>query len=727
LCAGLLGFAAHGARAAENPATSPSSSAGIDWFEAKIRPVLVARCYECHSAGAKEIQGGLRLDTREAVRTGGDSGPAVVPGDKDASLLLSALRYEGPEMPPDGKLSDQVIADFETWILKGAADPREAAPDEAPSEPEKLDLAAGKRFWAFQPPRAQPLPAVRAAGWPRRRIDRFVLAAMESAGLAPNPPADRRTLIRRVSFDLTGLPPSGDQVDEFVADQSPDAYARLVDRLLASPHYGERLARMWLDVARYAEDQAHIVGDDRSLCYPNAYLYRDWVIEALNRDLPYDQFVKLQLAADLIEPQDPSSHVALGFLGLGPKYYGRGSPAVQAEEWDDRVDTVSRGLLGLTVSCARCHDHKFDPIPTEDYYALAGVFAGTEMYNRPLVPAAELNDKGQAKNPEQAAHIVREGKPRDLAVFIRGNVENQGAVVPRRFLQALSAGEPPRLAHGSGRRDLAEAIVDPKNPLVARVIVNRVWALVFGRPLVATPSNFGHSGARPSHPELLDDLAVQFVQHGWSLKWLVRELALSATYQQSSQAEPAKLAADPENRGLSRMNRRRLSAEAWRDAVLAAAGTLEPAVGGKSIDPLDPAQNRRTVYAAVSRLELNRYLALFDYPDPNLHADRRLETTTPLQKLFVLNSPFLAAMAKAVAARTAGSGAVEPAEGEAGRDEAEVESVYRAVLGRGPSSEERARGLRFVRAQRAATSDPLGPWRQFAHVLLASNEFLFVD
>ncbi|MFO0898093.1 MAG: PSD1 and planctomycete cytochrome C domain-containing protein [Pirellulales bacterium] len=703
---------------ADPPATASPGAA--EFFEQKIRPVLVERCYACHSAEADEPSGGLRLDSREAARAGGDSGPAVAPGDAQSSLLLSAMRYEGLEMPPDGKLPERVVADFQTWIEQGAIDPRDDAPATTPPQPAQLDIASGKQFWAFQPPRAQPLPEVKQAAWPQRRIDRFVLARLETHGLAPAAPADRRTLIRRVSFDLTGLPATSEEVERFVADHAPDAYARLVDRLLASPHYGERLARLWLDVARYAEDQAHIVGDDRSLCYPNAHRYRDWVIAAFNRDLPYDQFVKLQLAADLIEPGSSANLAALGFLGLGPKYYDRRNPAVQAEEWDDRVDTVTRGLLGLTVSCARCHDHKFDPIPTGDYYALAGVFAGTEMYNRPLNAAAELNERGQAKKSEEAEHVVREGAPRDLPIYIRGNVENHGPVAPRRFLQVLSVGQPAALNHGSGRRDLAEAIVSRGNPLAARVIVNRIWALNFGRPLVATPSNFGHSGELPSHPELLDDLAVQFMQHGWSLKWLERELVLSATYQQASQADAAALAADPENRWLGRMNRRRLGVEAWRDAVLAAAGKLEPGVGGPSIDPLDPAQTRRTLYAAVSRLELNRLLALFDYPDPNLHADRRLETTTPLQKLFVLNSPFLVAQAKAVAERTA------PAEGESSLDSAgQVDAVYRAVLGRAPTDDERALAVTFV--ARADAKDPPGAWRELAHVLLASNEFLFID
>ena len=364
-----------------------------------------------------------------------------------------------------------------------------------------------------------------------------MLAKLDEAGLAPSAAADRRTFIRRATFDLIGLPPTPAEVEEFVTDSSPDAHEQLVDRLLASPHYGERWARMWLDLMRFAEDQAHIVGNDRSLCFPNAYLYRDLVIAAFNSDVPFDQFVKLQLAADAITPDDASQQAALGFIGLGPKYYRRNSPEVMAEEWEDRVDVVSRGLLGLTVACARCHDHKFDPIATEDYYALAGVFASTEMFNQPLRGAETDGKSGQAKKVESALHVVRDAKPTDLNVHLRGDVTRKGALVNRRFLSVLSKAEPRRFETGSGRRELAEAIVDRDNPLTARVFVNRVWSLLTGHPLVGTPSNFGLLGQRPTHPELLDDLAVRFMDSGWSIKSLHREIVLSSTYRQSSGLE----------------------------------------------------------------------------------------------------------------------------------------------------------------------------------------------
>jgi hypothetical protein len=696
----------------------------VEFFEKKIRPVLVEQCYKCHSATAKKVKGGLLLDTRDGVRKGGDSGPVVVPGKPADSLLLKALRYEDTQMPPDGRLPERVVADFETWIKQGALDPRDAQPASAPAK--GIDLDAGRRFWSFQPPRRHDAPAVRQADWAKQPIDRFVLAKLEAAGLAPTAPADRRTLIRRVTFDLTGLPPTPEEVESFVGDTAPDAYARLIDRLLTSPAYGERWARVWLDVARYAEDQAHIVGSDQSLFYPNAYLYRDWVIRALNADLPYDRFVRLQLAADLIEPNDPADLPALGLLGLGPKYYGRGSAAVMADEWEDRVDVVGRGLLGLTLACARCHDHKFDPVPTEDYYALAGVFASTEMFNRPLdakkdKPPAKPDAKDGAKNtkaPVDAMHVVRDGKPTDLNVFVRGDVNSKGPVAPRHFLHVLAAGEPKSFRQGSGRRELAEAITSRDNPLTARVIVNRVWSQLFGCGLVATPSNFGALGERPTHPELLDDLAVRFMESGWSLKWLVREIALSATYRQDSRAGARHLAADPENRLLGRMSRRRLTAEEWRDAVLATAGRLDRTVGGPSIDPSDPEGRRRTVYSQVSRLSLNPLLALFDFPDPNLTSDRRVETTTPLQKLFVMNSPFMVRQSAAVAERLTAEAGDTPA-----TNRSFIDRSYRLLYGRPPADAELRLGLAFLQAG----NDCKARRQQYAHVLLSANEILFLD
>lgn len=706
----LVAFGMSPLRAAEPDALR------LDFFEKKIRPVLVEHCYECHSADAKTLKGGLRLDTREGVLRGGETGAAVVAGKPNEGLLLKALRYEDFEMPPSGRLPDKVIADFKKWIELGAPDPRVESGSPTPTASAgKIDIEAGKKFWSFQPPQRHRLPSVKQPEWIATPIDGFVLAKLDEASLSPSPAADLRTLIRRVSFDLIGLPPTPDEVEAFVADPSPDAYEQLVDRLLASPHFGERWARMWLDLMRFAEDQAHIVGNDRSLCFPNAYLYRDWVIAAFNGDLPFDQFVKLQLAADVIAPDDASQRAALGFIGLGPKYYRRNSPEVMAEEWEDRVDVVSRGLLGLTVACARCHDHKFDPIATEDYYALAGVFASTEMFNQPLAGAETDEKSGQAKKVESALHIIRDAKPTDLNVHIRGDVTRKGALVNRRFLSVLSDSESQHFETGSGRRELADAIADRRNPLTARVFVNRVWSLLIGRPLVGTPSNFGALGQRPTHPELLDDLAARFMDNGWSIKSLHREIVLSSMYRQSSDADGAKQSIDPSNRMLSHMNRRRLDIEQWRDAVLLAAGRLSPSLNGPSIEPEKPEETRRTLYARISRLELNPLLARFDFPDPNAHSDRRVLTTTPLQKLFVLNSPFMLAQAESFVGRLM-------IEGTSTADR--VQRAYALIFNRPATEVELKLGVVFVDEN---AGDAPARWIQYAQVLLASNELLMLD
>ncbi|WP_152049392.1 PSD1 and planctomycete cytochrome C domain-containing protein [Tautonia marina] len=700
---------------------SADEAEGLALFEAKIRPVLIEQCYSCHSAEHDAAKGGLRLDTRAAMLQGGDGGPAVEPGDPELSLLIEAIRYDSyVQMPPSNKLAPEVITAFEQWVEMGAPDPRDDDTP-APSEPsaEGIDWDAARSSWTYQAPKRSEPPEVSDPAWVQSSIDAFILARLDDAGLAPNPEADRRTLARRLSIDLVGLPPDPAEVEAFVADPSPDAVDQYVDRLLASPHFGERWARVWLDLARYAEDQAHIVGNDTSLTYPNAYLYRDWLIGALNDDMPYDTFIRRQLAADLIEPANTDELAALGFIGLGPKYYRRNSPEVMAEEWEDRVDVVSRGLLGLTVACARCHDHKYDPISTEDYYALAGVFASTVMFNQPLTDECELGKDGGAKAPEEAMHIIKDSDPKDLNVFIRGNVEQKGPVARRHFLSVLSEGEPIPLGDdsSSGRLDLAEAIIDPSNPLTARVFVNRVWGQLFGQSIVGTPSNFGILGEKASHPELLDDLAARFVtEWGWSLKTLVRELATSSTYRQSSTITDAHRAIDPENTLYARASRKRLVVESWRDSILAASGTLDRTVGGPSIDPSDPEVGRRTLYSKISRLELHPMLARFDFPDPNAHSDGRARTTTPLQKLFVLNSPFVTHHADRLADRLASEAGDDP--------DARIDLAYRLLYARPPSKAETQLALSFLGSDSCDDSER---WAVYAQALLASNEFLLID
>ena len=1173
-------------------------AAGIEFFEAKIRPVLVEHCQECHSSTSKSLKGGLQLDHREGLLHGGDSGPIILPDKPLNSLLLKALKYDGLEMPPKGKLTASVVADFEQWIKLGAPDPRERPTTSTTS---RFDFAEASKLWSFQPPRRTPVPDVQQAEWPKRDLDRFVLAKLEQTGIKPSPMAQRRTLIRRAYFDVIGLPPSPEEVAAFLNDSSPNAYEVVVDRLLESPHYGERWGRHWLDIARYGEDQAHTF---KARNYPQGYRYRDWVVNALNRDLPYDRFITEQIAGDLLgSPGDPGRLAALGLFALGPVYYqdnGEQAKAL-ADEWDDRIDTLTRGVLGLTVSCARCHDHKFDPITTADYYALAGIFASSDYQERPIVPkevidqkstaestmkeqqllvdrfldeearklrvtlvadipqymttawkainlqrvkpkdkkllarvakdekvselllnrwvdyltaAAEIqktrpylsawyewfgkqdskqdlssdaaalaavqqfavdfqslvqsksplrdqlfaefgeniafvsesdravvapgviplgnlfddpkggtslssalstdsflaaaNDKclgvdrvvqgwgkqtqiaagvhfdfsqlgsdnlaygavindgwdasggirtvGQpfasnaprteqgigmhanalitfdldelrrsglmpadqrfvfrtdraglnddtfgsgdptvhmavivsrshrqtdiydgiiagyvngnlvktAENdriyyfsgdvpaplkadgnfvkfevpipadaryltlvstgagtgpdentissdhavfsgarlemdplpmkteiaaeptvasrrtevelqqarldarllselfydqgllalpgsdadgrlPEPAmqrlaelrvelervkkdfdaihvlmAHSLMDGPGRDLAIYLQGNPTKLGDVAPRSMPVVFTGGErKPLPTKGSGRAELAAAIASRDNPLTARVIVNRVWRSHFGFGLVRTPSNFGQLGDRPTHPELLDDLAVRFMDSGWSLKTLHREILLSATYQQSSDFRRDAAEIDPENRFLWRMNRRRLEVEPWRDAMLAVTGELDRTIGGPPQDLASGGNHRRTLYAFISRHQLNDLLRLFDFPDPNITSDRRSVTTVPLQQLFVLNSDFMTQRAKALAARLNGSGDTDVP--------GKIVLLFGWLYGRQPTSDELNLGQAFLDSAATSSGNGLSAWEQYTLALFGTNEFSFID
>jgi len=583
------------------------------------------------------------------------------------------------------------------------------------AEPAPVDWAKARQQWPYVPPQAQNLPVVKNAAWPRERVDYFILSRLERHGLAPSPEADARTLLRRVYFDLTGLPPTPEEIESFLSDTRPDAYSRLVDDLLARRAFGERMAAFWLNLARYAEDQAHQVGNNTSLNFPYAWRYRDWVVDAFNADVPYDDFIRKQLAADLNEPGDRADWAALGFLGLGHKLYARSRLDVQAEEWSEKVDTVSQTFLGLTVACARCHDHKFDPITTRDYHAMAGIFASVRMVNlRP--DGTPEDDKTTAdKMPAGTLHVVKDESPRDLPVYLRGDVESPGATVPRGWLQILSAGEPVSFGKSSGRAELANLIAAPSNPLTARVMVNRVWDLLFGKSLVRTPSNFGAMGDKPTHPELLDDLAVRFVADGWSVKRLVRELVLSSTYRQSSQVETAKSRLDQANENFWRAERRRLGIEPWRDAILAAAGTLS-LEGGPSQNLDSLAHHQRTLYSQVSRRELNKTLMLFDYPDANVHAARRAASTTPTQKLYVMNSPFVIEQSRHLARRVQASSS---------DDRARLLYVYELLFTRPPMPEELAMAEEFLRT--AEPQSGMTAWEQLAQALLATNEMLYVD
>ncbi|HAA52458.1 MAG TPA: hypothetical protein DCE43_22270 [Planctomycetaceae bacterium] len=760
------------------PATAaPGPSAkDLEFFEKRVRPLLIRRCHKCHSDKSKPIAGGLKLDRSAAIRRGGDSGAAIAPGRPNASLLIEAVRYTNADlqMPPRSKLPAPEIAILVEWVRRGAALPKDRPLDKP--RPTR-DLKTARNFWSFQP--LKPTSSTRTPrgdAWARTRTDHFVHARLEQHRLVPSGEADRRTLVRRLSFDLLGLPPTSAQADRFVIDTRPDAYERLVDTFLANPHHGEHWARDWLDLARYSDTTASWLKSTAG-----AWRYRDWVVEAINADLPFDEFVRRQLAADQLDGLPIEQRRALGFLGLSPTYWKepRLAPGlikvVVAEEWEERIDTIGRTFLGLTLACARCHDHKFDPVSQADYYALAGVLASTRLFDQPLLPpdrARVVRDADRrisqleravtqvtlrippAKDKQQQIAKLRSqideikkstpdfdaprthsledaslfvladgqdmtrleyrlGHVRDLAIHRRGNPSSPGKIVPRRFLEVLSPGKARPFQNGSGRLELANALVDPRQggALTARVIVNRIWRQHFGRGLVTTPSNFGLQGERPSHPRLLDDLAYRFIHNGWSLKWLHRELVLSSTYRQLSRSDGVGQATDPDNRWLWRMNPRRLSIESWRDAMLTASGELDTSLGGPARTVDDPAHRRRTLYSTIKRRELDTMLRLYDFPSPTGHSPKRIRTITPLQQLFVLNSPFIVRQATLTAARIP--------DGPEPRDA--VDRLHRLLFGPRAEPVEIQTALEFL-----AAAGP-GGWAQYVQVMLGSNEFVFVD
>ncbi|MFN9184387.1 MAG: PSD1 and planctomycete cytochrome C domain-containing protein [Planctomycetota bacterium] len=941
-----------------------------DFFETRIRPLIVEHCLECH--GDEGPEANLRLTSREHLLAPAESGQSALNLDQPAaSQLLSALRYDGElQMPPAGKLSDEEIAAFEKWVLDGAPWPATAAPVRASG---LVISAADRAHWSFRPVESPAVPTVAEADWVRTPIDAFVLAKLEQAGLQPSPAADRRTLLRRLTYDLTGLPPTNEELAAFLADESPHAYEQAVERLLASPRYGERWGRHWLDIARYADtkDGVLMFGADRMR--PFAYTYRDYVIRALNEDIPYDQFIREQLAADLIQPSvEPWRLGALGFLTLGRMFDNNVHDII-----DDQIDTTTRGFLGLTISCARCHDHKFDPVPITDYYSLHGVFANCEVpmelpliedpnateagrkfeeeirakreelrnfvdqqhalqtedarqrvgaylahalstppdpmetavFFRSLTPddfrpqitvrwrkllaarlrlddpvfgpaadflqqsaaatsdangapgggpnhkaegelaagelwpqileswasrpagtaAGEVNpllleqlrssqvstpaelgqaygaailavyrqtlpsepaaaaattepgaatepavassaaadspefkqllellvgpanptwfpksqthrytsrgetdayhgkvvelDRLAAQNPAAPARamVVRDSEqPYAPRVFLRGNPTNFGAEVPRQFVSILAPERSP-FGAGSGRLDLAASIASPGNPLTARVIVNRIWMGHFVEPLVSTPSDFGLRSERPLHAELLDYLAAELPRHGWSLKWLHRELVLSNTYRQASQVEPSTAerasAIDPENRLFWRMNRRRLEVEALRDTLLSVSGKLNLQMYGRpEAGAAAPDSTRRTVYGLVDRQGLPVLFRNFDFASPDQSIERRPQTVVPQQALFALNSPFMIARSGDLATQVLA---------QTGTATERITWLYQRVLQRPPTEVEQAACAEFL-ADVAPEAEP-SRWSQLAQVLLASNELLYVD
>jgi len=663
-------FVALVALACASPAYAAEVSPG-DFFETKIRPLLAANCFQCH--GPKKQESDLRLDRREMAMKGSADGPVIVPGKPEKSPLIKAVNYHGDiKMPPKKKLSDEAISDLTNWVKLGAPWPDgPAAAGSGGASAADFYPEAARKHWAFQPVHQPPLPAVKNGAWVKTPIDAFVLAKLETKKLKPAPPAERPALLRRATFDLTGMPPTPAEIEAFLADQSPDAFAHVVDRLLASPRYGERWGRYWLDVARYGDDAGYI-GDnkikEREFLF--AYRFRDWVIQALNDDLPYDQFLVAQIAADLLPHKDNAPLAALGFLTVGRRFINH-----RPEIIDDRIDVVCRGTMGLTVGCARCHNHKFDPIPTEDYYSLYGVLDASVDKDLPLKPA------DGDKSSDKVMALEDLPKHPNPHVFLRGNENNRGAEVPRRFVAILSGPDRQPFHEGSGRLELARRIASPDNPLTARVLVNRVWLHHFGEGLVHTPSDFGTRSDPPTHPELLDYLAARFVQEGWSLKKLHRLIMLSSVYQESSVGSPEALAADSENMLLARMNRQRLDFEALRDALLIVGGDVDETRGGPTVDILkEPFSRRRTVYAHIARQNVPGLFRAFDVASPDTHSPRRFVTTVPQQALFLMNSPFVVEQAKRLVKRAEISSAGDPVE--------RVRRLHRLLYGREPTDEE---------------------------------------
>jgi cytochrome c553 len=765
--------------------SGPADKVGVDFFEKKVRPILVENCYTCHSADTN-AKGGLRVDDRNGLIQGGSSGPAIVLGDSENSLLIQAVRQsdENLKMPPKKKLSAEQIADLARWIEDGAAWPAAALPSALGKSSAKYE-ALRRNHWAWQPLRRSEAPRAQVESWGRDRLDRYILAKLDAAGLEPAGDADKRSLIRRATFDLTGLPPSPEAIAAFAADPSAAAFEKVVDALLATPSYGERWARHWLDVARYGES----TGSSRNVPFPHAWRYRDYVIDAFTNDKPYDQFIREQIAGDLLPAESQRERdehrIATGFLALGVKDVNqRFKVRFVMDNVDEQIDTVSRSILGLTASCARCHDHKFDPIPTADYYALAGIFRSTDLcagvrnkmggggldyYDTemllPLGPepppdpeAAETIAHAKAayevakkefeaiRGTPEGLSLAANGRPKqqpfrlkmvrlqnelaaltdpavrggvalgvrdgnavaDTEIRIRGEAEKLGPIVPRGFLSLLQVpGQPKVNFQQSGRLELAQWLTSGANPLTPRVMVNRVWQHLFGQGLVKSVDNFGSTGEAPSHPELLDDLAAQFVEDGWSVKELIRRIVLSRTYGLSSESRRSALAVDPENRLVWRHAPRRLDAEEIRDATLSVAGALDlsrpHASAAKDLKVIELPNNgplakrlgdqarasaHRGIYLPLLRGITPTSLDVFDFASQGMVTGSRDSTTVAPQALYLLNDPFVRRQALRMAQRL-----LERPELD---DDARVDLAYRLSVGRSATPREIDRAIRFV-------------------------------
>ena len=784
----------------------PSTDAQVRFFETKIRPLLIDRCYECHGEETQESD--LRLDTLEGMLRGGTTGPAFVSGEPQRSLIVTAVSYRDSElrMPPDEKLTKQQIADLTRWVRMGAPHPRSGTV-EIQRQQSTIDLEAGRRHWAFQPPVKPDVPtngdlAEKNADHP---IDAFVQAALRREGLVPVDRADKETLLRRATFDLIGLPPTTAEIDAFLADASDEAFERVVDRLLQSPHYGERWGRHWLDVARYADSN----GLDENAAHGNAWRYRDWVVESFNNDQPYDEFLREQLAGDLLDSGDDTDRkhrrlIATGYLVLGPKVLAEvDERKMEMDIVDEQIDTIGRGLLGVTLGCARCHDHKFDPFGQNDYYALAGIFQSTRTmesfkkvakWNETSIADAEDRDrqerherlvaeakqqiedrvaeaKSELPSPQgeetsaevekrfstaaqdelktlrekltqleesapglPTAMAVTDAEVADSAVHLRGSHLTLGETVPRRFPRVFAGDEQPSLPNdSSGRLEFSRWLTSDQHPLTARVMVNRIWRWHFGKGLVPTVDNFGLQGEPPTHPQLLDWLAVRFVESGWSIKAMHRLIMLSETYQRSNRFDARNAAVDGGNRFYWRSDVRRLEAEAIRDALLAVSGTLDLTIGGSllqtpnrqlvfnhtSEDQSDYNIRRRSIYVPVIRNHLYDLFQLFDYTDASVLTGNRGTSTIAPQALFLMNSEFMTEVAASTAERLLALDVP---------DERRIVRLFREAYGRTPSEREAVRSAEFLRefGEQSHEDGRIRAWQALCRSVVSSSEFVYV-
>lgn len=844
------------------------STEQIKFFETKIRPVLVENCYGCHSVEGQGVRGGLSVDTREGLQAGGESGPAIVPGDLAESLLWNAINYQDFRMPPRKQLPTEVIADFKQWIEMGAPDPRSGRVEPVSSSVTDTDIEKGRNFWSYKKPDKPSLPALKSLKeWCANEVDEFVAATLEKEGIEPVKDAESSKLLRRLYFDLIGLPPSPSEIEDFnraFAQRGELAIGDVVDRLLESSHYGEKWGRHWLDVARYAES----TGKEFDTTFPHAWRYRDFVIDSFQSDKPYDYFIQQQVAGDLLpvdsDQQWNENLIATGFLALGPKALLEQNPRqFQADLIDEQIDTVTRVILGVSVACARCHDHKFDPIRQTDYYALAGIFSSTEtLYggfrsqrNRQpsgliALPVNDRQETAQAIAPKELQQLKQQvneleqqlvearrqqrlganpvpsqnpsnatgnradprraflnaaaieqqivaikarissvdanGKPISLCMgvqdrsqinnarlLVRGEIDKAAQEVPRGFVALLDPNNSQLPSSASGRLELAKWLTSEDNPLTARVMVNRVWQHLTGRPLVNEPDNFGMSGPGTKQQLLLDYLSIYFMENGWSVKKLVRHIATSHTYRLSSEVGEELFEKDPDNELLARANRRRLDAEAIRDSMLMASGQIDlkrpsgslisqmgfAVVGpngpvapvmaagnmmsstsgdtqaerlrmaarmmaaGRS-NPFESPAYYRSVYLPIARGLLPRSLAVFDFAEPSMVVPIREVSSTAEQALFMLNNDFVMQQGEAIARRLL-KAETKPAE--------RVKDLFMLTLGRQPSADELQSSIGFVndaaemikgssRAERQFAG-----WSQLCQAMLATAEFRWVD